>query len=62
MAARTILAAAGLLGLGLILLIAGAIVEPAAPAISQTGESLIAVGLTFIAIAVGFFFAWAAPS
>ncbi len=62
MAARTIMAAAGVLVLGIILLVAGAVIEPPAPQISQTGESLIALGLTFVAIAIGFFFAWAAPS
>ncbi len=62
MAARTVMVAAGLLVLGIILLVAGAVIEPPVPQISQSGESLIALGLTFIAIGIGFFFAWAAPS
>jgi len=62
MAARTVMVAAGLFVLGIILLVAGAVIEPPAPQISQSGESLIALGLTFIAIGIGFFFAWAAPS
>jgi dipeptide/tripeptide permease len=62
MAARTVMAAAGLIVLGIILLAAGAVIEPPIPQISQSGESLIALGLTLIVIGVGFFFAWAAPS
>jgi hypothetical protein len=62
MAMRAPLIYAGLLLLGLVLLAVGALIEPARPQISQSGESLIALGLTFILWAVGFFLAWANPA
>ena len=43
-------------------LIVGALIEPARPQISQNGESLIALGLAFILIGVGFFLAYANPT
>lgn len=63
MAMRGAMVYAGLLILGLVLLAAGAVTEPPRSAtnpISQTGESLIALGLTFIFVSLGFFFAWTA--
>ena len=53
---------AGLFILGIILLAIGALIEPPRPQVSQSGESLIAIGLTFILWAVGFFLAWANPT
>lgn len=63
MAARMMLVNLGLLILGLVLLAAGAIIEPprtASNPISEMGESLIALGLTFVVISIGFFLAWSA--
>jgi len=48
--------------LGIILLAIGAVIEPARPGISEAGESLIALGLTFILASVGYFLAWANPT
>jgi len=78
MASRMMLAVAGLVILGLILLTVGAVIEPSRDKVDQTGqdpnkihenaavtqsaESLIAIGLTLIAIGVGFALAWAAPT
>jgi hypothetical protein len=62
MAMRAPLIYAGLFLLGLVLLAVGALIEPARPQISQSGESLIALGLVFILWAVGFFLAWANPT
>ena len=59
---RAPLVAAGLFLLGLVLLAIGALIEPPRPQISQSGESLIALGLTFIVVGVGFFLAWANPT
>ena len=59
---RAPLVAAGIFLLGLVLLAIGALIEPPRPQISQSGESLIALGLTFIVVAVGFFLAWANPT
>src|SRR5436190_24205830 len=59
MAMKLAMVYAGILLLGLVLLIIGALIEPARPAISQNGESLIALGLAFLLIGVGFFLAWA---
>ena len=56
------LVAAGIFLLGLVLLAIGALIEPPRPQISQSGESLIALGLTFIVVGVGFFLAWANPT
>ncbi|TLZ65483.1 MAG: hypothetical protein E6K12_09460 [Methanobacteriota archaeon] len=56
------LVAAGIFLLGLVLLAVGALIEPPRPQISQSGESLIALGLTFIVVGVGFFLAWANPT
>ena len=78
MASRMMWLVAGLVILGLILLTVGAVIEPSRDkvdqsgqdptkihenaAITQEGESLIAIGLTLIAIGVGFVLAWAAPA
>jgi len=62
MAMKLAMVYAGILLLGLVLLIIGALIEPARPAISQNGESLIALGLAFLLIGVGFFLAWANPT
>ena len=62
MGMRAPLVAAGIFLLGLVLLAIGALIEPPRPQISQSGESLIALGLTFIVVAVGFFLAWANPT
>lgn len=62
MAARSMLMSGGLILLGIVILAAGVVIEPPRPQISQTGESLIAFGLTLIAIGLGFLFAWAAPT
>lgn len=65
MAARSMMIYLGLFVLGLVLLAAGAVIEPARTAanpISESGESLIALGLTFILIAIGFFLAWGIPT
>jgi len=59
---RAPLVAAGIFLLGLVLLAIGALIEPPRPQISQSGESLIALGLTFIVVGVGFFLAWANPT
>jgi len=59
---RAPLVAAGIFLLGLVLLAVGALIEPPRPQISQSGESLIALGLTFIVVGVGFFLAWANPT
>ena len=59
---RAPLVAAGIFLFGLVLLAIGALIEPPRPQISQSGESLIALGLTFIVVAVGFFLAWANPT
>ena len=56
------LVAAGIFLLGLVLLAVGALIESPRPQISQSGESLIALGLTFIVVGVGFFLAWANPT
>jgi len=56
------LVAAGVLLVGLVFLAIGAVIEPPRPQISQSGESLIALGLTFIIFGVGFFLAWANPT
>ena len=65
MAARSLMTYLGLLVLGIVLLAIGALIEPARTAtnpISESGESLIALGLTFVVIAIGFFLAWGAPT
>jgi hypothetical protein len=65
MVSRTPLAAGGLFILGVILTAVGALIEPLRTAtvnISNTAESLIAIGLTLIVWAIGLFLAWAAPS
>ena len=59
---RAPLVAAGIFLLGLVLLAVGALIEPPRPQISRSGESLIALGLTFIVVGVGFFLAWANPT
>jgi hypothetical protein len=59
---RAPLVAAGIFLLGLVLLAIGALIEPPRPQISQSGESLIALGLTFIVVGVGCFLAWANPT
>ena len=62
MAMRAPLMYAGIFLVGIVLLAIGALIEPPRPQISQSGESLIALGLTFIIAAVGFFLAWANPA
>ena len=68
MAMKLILAYGGILLLGIVLFLIGWIIEPArtfppaAPAISESGESLIAIGLTFIIAGIGFFLAYANPT
>lgn len=62
MAMRAPLMYAGMFLLGLVLLAIGALIEPPRPQISQSGESLIALGLVFILWSVGFFLAWANPT
>ena len=51
--------------LGIVLLAIGALIEPARTAanpISESGESLIALGLTFILVGLGFFLASGSPT
>ena len=70
MAQRTLLVYSGLFLLGLILLAIGALIQPyrigaftANPTPgSVAGESLIAIGLTFIIVGIGYFLAWANPT
>ncbi len=82
MAARAMLAYAGLLIAGIVILAVGAVIEPSRDKVcplprgspcgaglitekdtaTQTGESLIAVGLTLIAVGVGFFLSGTAPA
>ncbi len=56
------MAAVGTLILGIILMAIGGLLEPARPAINNTDESLIAIGLTFFVVGLSLFIAWAAPS
>ena len=65
MASRTMWTSAGLMLLGIVLLAIGALIEPARTAanpISESGESLIALGLTFILVGLGFFLASGSPT
>jgi len=65
MVARALLMDAGLFLLGIILLAIGGLIEPARTAtvnISEAGESLIALGLTFVLVSIGYFLAWANPT
>ena len=65
MAGRSLMVSLGLLVLGIVILAIGGLIEPARTAanpVSEAGESLIAIGLTFIVIAIGFFLAWGAPT
>jgi hypothetical protein len=65
MVARAVMSSGGTFLLGIILLAIGAVIEPARSAtvnISEAGESLIALGLTFILASVGYFLAWANPT
>ena len=70
MAMRTQMMYAGLFLLGLILLAVGALIQlyrigaltgNPTPG-SEAGESLIALGLTFVIVGIGFFLAWANPT
>src|SRR5438046_10004766 len=65
MASRTLLVYAGLFLLGLVLLAVGALTQPyrvgATPG-SEVGESLVAIGLTFVILGIGYFLAWANPT
>jgi hypothetical protein len=61
-AARSLLAFAGVLVLGIVLLAVGAFIEPARPQVSETGESLIALGLTFVIAGIGYLLAAANPN
>ena len=65
MAMRAPMIYAGLFLLGIVLLAAGAFIQPyrtATAAGSEVGESLVALGLTFIVVGLGFFLAWANPT
>ncbi len=70
MASRTLLVYAGIFLLGLVLLAIGALTQPyrigaltANPTPgSEAGESLIALGLTFVIVGIGYFLAWASPT
>lgn len=65
MVSRTPVAAGVLFILGVILATVGALIEPLRTAtvnVSNTAESLIAIGLTLVVWAIGLFLAWAAPS
>ena len=65
MASRTLLVYAGLFLLGLVLLAIGALTQPyrvgATPG-SEVGESLVAIGLTFVILGIGYVLAWANPT
>ena len=65
MAMRAPMIYAGLLLLGVVLLVVGALFQPIrvgdTPG-SEAGESLIALGLTFVLVGIGFFLAWANPA
>jgi len=63
--ARSLLMDAGLFLLGIVLLAIGGLIEPARTAtvnISEAGETLIALGLTFVLVSIGYFLAWANPT
>jgi hypothetical protein len=73
MAQRTILIVLGLVVLGIVVLAVGAITQPNANSnravtydgkpyttVDNYGVALIALGLTFIAVGLGFFLAWTA--
>jgi hypothetical protein len=65
MASRAAMASIGLFVVGVILAAVGAVIEPLRTAtnpISDTAESLIAIGLTLVVWAIGLFLAWAGPS
>jgi len=65
MVARSLLMDAGLFLLGIVLLAIGGLIEPARTAtvnISEAGETLIALGLTFVLVSIGYFLAWANPT
>jgi len=65
MAMRAALIYAGLFLLGIALLAVGAFIQPYrvgdTPG-SEAGESLVALGLTFVVVGIGFFLAWANPA
>jgi hypothetical protein len=65
MAKTGVLASAGLLVLGLIVVTVGALMEPvrsgATPG-NALGESLIAIGLTLLLGSLGYILAWANPA
>jgi len=70
MASRTLLVYAGLFLLGLVLLAIGALTQPyrigaltsnPTPG-SEVGESLVAIGLAFVILGIGYFLAWASPT
>lgn len=65
MVARAVLVNTGLFFLGIVLLAVGILIEPlrtAANPVSEAGESLIALGLTFVLVSIGYFLAWANPA
>lgn len=64
MAMRTALVYLGILIIGLVLLSVGSLLGPfrvgTTPG-SVAGESLVAIGLAFTIVGIGFFLAWANP-